>query len=82
MLFGMVPLAFPEMFTTMKERAAVSSWRQMFGIVGMIIGVALPPLVYGTLGWGPMGAIFAGIALLFFIIMVSSSKEKNVASRR
>jgi Na+/melibiose symporter-like transporter len=72
---------FPEMFTTMKERASVSSWRQMFGIVGMIIGVALPPLVYGNLGWGPMGAIFAGIALIFFIIMVSASKEKVVVSR-
>lgn len=84
-LFVMVVLnysaLFPEMFTTMKERATVSSWRQMFGILGMIIGVALPPIVYGKLGWGPMGAIFAGIALLFFIIMVSSSKEKTTASR-
>ncbi|WP_141500536.1 MFS transporter [Paenibacillus luteus] len=84
-LFVMVVLnysaLFPEMFTTMKERATVSSWRQMFGIVGMIIGVALPPLVYGNLGWGPMGAIFAGIALVFFIIMVSSSKEKTVVDR-
>lgn len=84
-LFVMVVLnysaLFPEMFTTMKERATVSSWRQMFGIVGMIIGVALPPLVYGNLGWGPMGAIFAGIALVFFIVMVSSSKEKTVVDR-
>lgn len=84
-LFVMVVLnysaLFPEMFTTIKERASVSSWRQMFGIVGMIIGVALPPLVYSKLGWGPMGAIFAGIALLFFIIMVSSSKEKTVVQR-
>jgi Na+/melibiose symporter-like transporter len=84
-LFVMVVLnysaLFPEMFTTMKERATVSSWRQMFGIVGMIIGVALPPLVYGNMGWGPMGAIFAGIALVFFIVMVSSSKEKTVVDR-
>lgn len=84
-LFVMVVLnysaLFPEMFTTMKERASVSSWRQMFGIVGMIIGVALPPLVYGKLGWGPMGAIFAGIALIFFIIMITSSKEKTVVDR-
>ncbi|OME84122.1 MFS transporter [Paenibacillus sp. FSL A5-0031] len=72
---------FPEMFTTMKERATVSSWRQMFGILGMIIGVALPPLVYANMGWGPMGAIFAGIALIFFIVMVSASKEKIVVSR-
>ncbi|WP_028612112.1 MFS transporter [Paenibacillus harenae] len=84
-LFVMVVLnysaLFPEMFTTIQERASVSSWRQMFGIVGMIIGVALPPLVYGNLGWGPMGAIFAGIALLFFILMVMSSKEKIVVQR-
>lgn len=84
-LFVMVVLnysaLFPEMFTTIKERASVSSWRQMFGILGMIIGVALPPLVYGELGWGPMGAIFAGIALLFFIIMIASSKEKIVVQR-
>ncbi|WP_424767172.1 MFS transporter [Paenibacillus sp. sgz302251] len=84
-LFVMVVLnysaLFPEMFTTIKERATVSSWRQMFGIIGMIIGVALPPLVYGNLGWGPMGAVFAGIALLFFIIMISASKEKMVVQR-
>ncbi|WP_169086355.1 MFS transporter [Paenibacillus sp. PL91] len=84
-LFVMVVLnysaLFPEMFTTIKERAQVSSWRQMFGILGMIIGVALPPLVYGKLGWGPMGAIFAGIALVFFIVMVSASKEKTVVQR-
>ncbi|MBD2867708.1 MFS transporter [Paenibacillus sp. IB182493] len=84
-LFVMVVLnysaLFPEMFTTIKERASVSSWRQMFGIVGMIVGVALPPLVYGNLGWGPMGAIFAGVALVFFVVMVMASKE-NIAVKR
>lgn len=80
-LFVMVVLnysaLFPEMFTTIKERASVSAWRQMLGIIGMIIGVALPPLLYGNLGWETMGAIFAGIALVFFIIMVSASKENT-----
>jgi len=84
-LFVMVVLnysaLFPEMFTTMKERATVSAWRQMMGIVGMIIGVALPPLIYGKLGWGPMGAIFAGVSLIFFIVMVSVSKEKKQVER-
>lgn len=84
-LFVMVVLnyssLFPEMFTTMKERASVSASRQMLGIVGMIIGVALPPLLYSDLGWGPMGAIFAGVALLFLIIMVSTSKEKTTVER-
>ncbi|MFF2481859.1 MFS transporter [Paenibacillus sp. NPDC058071] len=82
-LFVMVVLnysaLFPELFTTIKERASVASWRQMFGIIGMIIGVALPPVVYGSLGWGPMGAIFGAIALLFFIVMLKGSKERGTA---
>lgn len=84
-LFVMVVLnysaLFPEMFTTIKERATVSAWRQMMGIIGMIIGVAIPPLLYGKLGWGPMGAIFAAVALVFFIVMVSVSKEKQETVR-
>ncbi|MCL6457861.1 MAG: MFS transporter [Gorillibacterium sp.] len=67
---------FPEMFVTMEERTSVSSWRQVFGIIGMIIGVALPPLIYGKLGWGPMGLIFSAVALIFFLIMLRGSKEK------
>ncbi|GGG76836.1 MFS transporter [Paenibacillus radicis (ex Gao et al. 2016)] len=83
-LFVMVVLnysaLFPELFVTIKERAAVSSWRQMLGIIGMIVGVALPPLIYGKLGWGVMGVIFGAIALLFFIVMLAGSKEKGNAS--
>ncbi|WP_042164265.1 MFS transporter [Paenibacillus gorillae] len=82
-LFVMVVLnysaLFPELFVTIKERAAVSSWRQMLGIIGMIIGVALPPLIYGKLGWGVMGVIFGVIALLFFIVMLAGSKERGTA---
>ncbi|MFF2091147.1 MFS transporter [Paenibacillus sp. NPDC058174] len=82
-LFVMVVLnysaLFPELFVTIKERAAVSSWRQMLGIIGMIVGVALPPLIYGKLGWGVMGAIFGAIALLFFIVMLAGSKERGTA---
>ncbi len=78
-MFVMVALnysaLFPEMFTTIKERAEVSSWRQMFGIIGMIIGVALPPVLYSNMGWGPMGAVFAAISLIFLVVMVVSSKE-------
>ncbi|MUT67541.1 MFS transporter [Paenibacillus sp. NEAU-GSW1] len=82
-LFVMVVLnysaLFPELFVTIKERAAVSSWRQMFGIIGMIIGVALPPLVYSELGWGVMGVVFAAIALVFFCVMLTGSKERGTA---
>lgn len=70
---------FPELFVTIKERANVSSWRQMLGIIGMIIGVALPPIIYGNLGWGPMGILFAAVALLFFVITLTASKERGTA---
>lgn len=68
---------FPEMFPTIHERTAVSSWRQMFGILGMICGVAVPPLLYNQLGWGPMGLLFALIAFLFFLVMLRGSVEKE-----
>lgn len=41
---------FPEMFTTLSERSFVSAWRQMFGLIGMILGVAIPPLLYTSIG--------------------------------
>ena len=72
---------FPEMFTSTEERTSVSSWRQVFGILGMIIGVALPPLVYGSLGWGPMGLIFGAVGLVFFLFMLRGSKEKPQQSQ-
>ncbi|MEW9698873.1 MFS transporter [Paenibacillus sp. SI8] len=68
---------FPEMFVTMEERTSVSSWRQMFGIIGMIAGVAIPPLLYSQLGWGTMGLIFGGMGFLFFVVMLRGSKERE-----
>ncbi|CAM4365644.1 MAG: MFS transporter [Paenibacillus macerans] len=71
---------FPEMFPTMEERAYVSSWRQMLGIVGMIIGVALPPLVYSQIGFGAMGAVFAAVAAAFLAMSLWGSRETNPGS--
>lgn len=66
---------FPEMFTTIKDRAFVSSWRQMLGILGMIVGVAIPPMIYGSLGWEMMGVIFGIIVLIFFGVSLLGTKE-------
>ncbi|SEM45204.1 MFS transporter [Nonomuraea pusilla] len=54
---------FPELFTGIAARATASSWRQMFGIVGMVAGVAAAPLLYGGLGWGAMGAVLGLVVL-------------------
>ncbi len=66
---------FPEMFETLKERSYISAWRQMLGIIGMIVGVAVSPLLYSSLGWPMLGAIFGIIVLAFFAISLYGSKE-------
>ncbi|MDI6893054.1 MAG: MFS transporter [Bacillota bacterium] len=57
---------FPEMFPSLKERAVVSAWRQIFGNLGLILGVALAPMLYSTMGWAGMGialGVVTGAAL-------------------
>ena len=49
---------FPEMFRSLKKGPQVNSLRQSFGMVGLILGVALPPVIYSTLGWRAMGMMF------------------------
>lgn len=67
---------YPEMFPTLKDRASVSALRQVFGLVGIIGGVALAPLVYGSLGWPAMGLIFGTITAFSLFISLLGSKER------
>jgi GPH family glycoside/pentoside/hexuronide:cation symporter len=64
---------FPEMLPDLKERAEVSAWRQVFSLIGLVIGVALFPMVQEMLGWGWTGVIFAliGGASLFASLLGS-----------
>lgn len=73
---------FPEMFPDLAERAQVSAWRQVFGILGMILGIALAPMVYGSVGWAGMGAIFALTGLVSVLISLWGSKENPAFSER
>lgn len=66
---------FPEMYRSQRERTKVSAFRQVFGIVGNIIGVALPPMLYGSIGWGNMGIIFGIITLVSLGLSFLGSKE-------
>ncbi len=69
---------FPEMFSEQKERATVSGWRQMFSVIGLLIGVALPPMLAGE-GWsqrGQMAALFAVITAVSFFLSLAGSRER------
>lgn len=66
---------FPEMFRTIAERSRAQSSRQTIGIVALMIGVALPPIIYGHLGWTWMGIFLAIIGTGGFLFSLKGSAE-------
>lgn len=57
----------PEMFTDERERASVSGWREVFTIVGLLVGVALMPILSGE-GW-----VYRAPVALGFSVLVAAS---------
>jgi len=68
---------FPEMYQDLKERTEVNSYRQAFGMIGLMIGIALPPMIYTAIGWRSMGLIFGAIIAVAYLIALSGSFEKK-----
>lgn len=62
-----VSALFPEIFRTTAERARGNVPRQIFAIVGMVLGTAGAPLLYGTIGWTGM-AIALGVLSLALLV--------------
>ena len=52
----------PEMFRTYPERTDVAVKMNVVQVVGLLIGLALPPLLAAKIGWGAMALLFALIA--------------------
>lgn len=71
---------FPEMYKTQEERTRVSVYRQVFGILGNIFGVALPPILYVAIGWSAMGIVFGILTLVFLGLSLLGSKEDPSAA--
>ncbi len=72
-----VSALFPEIFRTTAERARGNAPRQIFGLVGMILGTAAP-LLYGTLGWTWMALLLAVVSLGFFAWSLAGMVERPV----
>ena len=69
---------FPEVAQGEKERAGVSALREVFSIFGLLIGVALPPLLAGA-GWanrGGMAVLLTGVTFVFLLLGLLGSKER------
>ncbi len=75
-----VSALFPEIFRTTAERARGNAPRQIFGLVGMILGTAGAPLIYGTLGWPVMAVLLAVVSLGFFAWSMLGMVERPVAA--
>jgi GPH family glycoside/pentoside/hexuronide:cation symporter len=58
---------FPELFRTVRERGLASASKQMFGIMGLLMGLALPPMLAQAIGWSVMGLVFAALSLITLV---------------
>jgi GPH family glycoside/pentoside/hexuronide:cation symporter len=69
---------FPEMAEGEKQRAGVSALREVFSIFGLIVGVALPPLLAGTdwSGRGSMAALLTAVTVVSLLLGLVGSKER------
>lgn len=67
---------FPEMYPSLKERSQVSALRQFLAILGMVLGMALPPLMYTTLGWPVMGMILAAVTAVGLYLSLLGTRER------
>lgn len=69
---------FPEVADGEKERAGVSALREVFSIFGLLVGVALPPLLAGD-DWsnrGSMALLLTGVTFVFILLGLLGSKER------
>lgn len=70
----------PEMFRSFAERTDVSVRMNAVQVIGLLIGLALPPLLAATIGWGPMGILFAliGAAAIYGGVGALSERVASV----
>lgn len=66
---------FPEMFPSLDERAQVSAWRQVFGLIGLAGALGGAPLIYSSLGWPAMGVFFGALTAIPLALSVLGARE-------
>lgn len=66
---------FPEMFRGLGERAGAAALKRGTELLGLILGIALAPLVYAQVGFSGMALLFAGLALLAFLFFLPGIQE-------
>ncbi len=70
---------FPEMVSSESDRTGLSALRESFSIVGLLVGVALPPLIAGA-DWsnrGQMAYLLTAVTLISLLLTLFGSKERR-----
>ncbi|MCL6454338.1 MAG: MFS transporter [Alicyclobacillus sp.] len=68
---------FPEMFRSSGERSIASAWKQMFGIVGLVAGLALPQAIAQSVGWPLMGILFGVLSSATLLTTIPSMELRK-----
>ena len=71
----------PEMFRSFAERTDVSVRMNAVQVAGLLIGLALPPLLAAKIGWGPVGILFAAIGAAAIYSGVGALSERAAPQR-
>ncbi|MEV8176298.1 MAG: MFS transporter [Microbacterium sp.] len=58
---------FPEIFRTTDERARGNVPRQIFAILGMVLGTAGAPALYDSIGWPGMALVLSAVCLVLLV---------------
>jgi GPH family glycoside/pentoside/hexuronide:cation symporter len=82
MVFTLWFALYPELTLDQNERLAISRYKEIFGVFGLIIGLAIAPLIAGSfndpmLGFSLMGLILGVIAVVFMLPTLLFIKEKK-----
>jgi GPH family glycoside/pentoside/hexuronide:cation symporter len=67
----------PEMFPSYHERTDVAAKMNIFQIIGLIVGVALPPVLAELLGWSWMAVLLAVVAVISIYLGIPAMFEKK-----
>ena len=61
------------------DRAGISGWRQFFSVLGLLVGVALPPILVGAdwSGRGPMALLLAVVTSVTFGLALLGIRESR-----
>jgi GPH family glycoside/pentoside/hexuronide:cation symporter len=72
----------PEMFQNYKERTDVAARMNIFLVIALLLGVALPPVLARSIGWGAMGIAFATISVIAIYVAYRGLFETGQDSSR